>query len=67
MRAVFLAQGPFAEGAKKRLREDHDWIGEYVLPPFPNVELHNLVLRLLGIAEWASETNGTKGFWDKWM
>ncbi|KIK97779.1 hypothetical protein PAXRUDRAFT_824602 [Paxillus rubicundulus Ve08.2h10] len=67
MRAVFLAQGPFAESARKRLREDHNWTEEYVLPPFPNVELYNLIVRLLGIAEWASETNGTKGFWDKWI
>ncbi|KAF9243503.1 Phosphodiest-domain-containing protein [Melanogaster broomeanus] len=67
MRAVFIARGPFAESARKRLREDHNRIDEYVLPPFPNVELYNLVLRLLGIEEWASETNGTKGFWDTWI
>ncbi|KAF9223667.1 Phosphodiest-domain-containing protein [Gyrodon lividus] len=67
MRAVFITQGPFAESARKRLREDYHQIEEYVLPPFPNVELYNLVLRLLGIEEWASESNGTKGFWDKWI
>ena len=61
MRAIFISQGPFAENVRKRLQPC-----ECVLPPFQNVELYNLVVKLLGIDEWASETNGTEGFWDRW-
>ena len=66
MRAAFISQGPFAETARKRFHEETDRPEEYVLPPFQNVELYNLVVRLLGIDKWASETNGTEGFWDRW-
>ena len=66
MRAVFISQGPFAENVRKRLQEGTDQTHEYVFPPFQNVELYNLIVRLLGIDRWASETNGTKGFWDQW-
>jgi len=67
MRAVFISQGPFAESVRKRFQEDDsDRTKEWVLPPFQNVELYNLVVRLLGIDRWAAETNGTEGFWDRW-
>ncbi|KIJ66879.1 hypothetical protein HYDPIDRAFT_85278 [Hydnomerulius pinastri MD-312] len=67
MRAVFIAQGPFAETIKKQVLAADNEMDEYMLPPFANVELYNLVTRLLGIEEWATETNGTRGFWDKWV
>ncbi|KAH7906182.1 Phosphodiest-domain-containing protein [Hygrophoropsis aurantiaca] len=34
---------------------------------FDNVELYNLVLTLLGIEDWAARTNGTEGFWEKYL
>ena len=66
MRAVFISRGPFAESVRERYQEERDRADEYVFPPFQNVELYNLVVRLLGIDRWASETNGTEGFWDQW-
>ncbi|KAI9570581.1 hypothetical protein HD554DRAFT_353713 [Boletus coccyginus] len=66
MRAVFISQGPFAKGVRRRFQEENGLTQEHVLPPFQNVELYNLVVRLLGIDKWASETNGTEGFWDPW-
>lgn len=66
MRAVFISQGPFAKSVRRRFQEENGRTQEYVLPPFQSVELYNLVVRLLGIDKWASETNGTEGFWDTW-
>lgn len=34
---------------------------------FQNVELYNLVLKLLGAEAWAAPTNGTIGFWDRYL
>jgi len=34
---------------------------------FPNVEIYNLVMKLLGTEAWAVKTNGTTGFWDKYL
>jgi hypothetical protein len=31
---------------------------------FQNVEVYNLVMRLLAIGDKAARTNGTDGFWD---
>ncbi|KAH7884302.1 Phosphodiest-domain-containing protein [Phlebopus sp. FC_14] len=82
MRAVFMTQGPFADGVKRHLRRTgggaldrrSETMGRYrdtedecnVLPSFANVELYNLVVRLLGVEHYAAETNGTRGFWDLW-
>ncbi|KAG6373372.1 hypothetical protein JVT61DRAFT_6519 [Boletus reticuloceps] len=57
----------FLKGPLLRVREQKESheTEEYVLPPFQNVELYNLVVRRLGVEKWASETNGTKGFWDR--
>ncbi|KAG9315202.1 alkaline-phosphatase-like protein [Chiua virens] len=66
MRAVFISQGPFAEGVRKRIQVEASQIQACVLPPFENVQLYNLLARLLGIETWASENNGTVGFWDRW-
>lgn len=66
MCAVFISHGPFAAHVRKRFHGETGLDREYVLPPFQNVELYNLVVRLLGIDEWASKTNGTEGFWDQW-
>ena len=37
----------------------------YVMNGFENVEIYNLVMKLLGIPQAeAAQTNGTAGFWD---
>lgn len=67
MRAIFVAHGPFSQGAKAAVaaRGEGDGKGEYVMPGFQNVEIYNLVMRLLGLdATNTAITNGTAGFWD---
>ncbi|OBZ68889.1 hypothetical protein A0H81_11168 [Grifola frondosa] len=39
----------------------------YVMDSFQNVEVYNLMMRLLGIECHAAKTNGTRGFWDKYF
>jgi hypothetical protein len=39
----------------------------YVMNGFQNVEIYNLVMKLLGIEAQATKTNGTTGFWDKYL
>ncbi|KAG2344502.1 Phosphodiest-domain-containing protein [Suillus weaverae] len=67
MRAIFVAHGPFSQGAKAAVvaRGEGDGKGEYVMPGFQNVEIYNLVMRLLGLdATNTAINNGTAGFWD---
>ena len=37
----------------------------YVMDRFQNVEIYNLVMKLLGVE--GAETNGTRGFWDEYF
>jgi len=39
----------------------------YVMNGFQNVEIYNLIMKLLGIEAQAAKTNGTAGFWDKYL
>ncbi|THH26532.1 hypothetical protein EUX98_g7661 [Antrodiella citrinella] len=39
----------------------------YVMDTFENVEVYNLMMKLLGIEAHAAKTNGTAGFWDKYF
>ncbi|KAI0051055.1 Phosphodiest-domain-containing protein [Auriscalpium vulgare] len=39
----------------------------YVMNGFENVEIYNLVMRLLGIESWSAGNNGTKGFWEQYL
>ncbi|KAH8114406.1 Phosphodiest-domain-containing protein [Phellopilus nigrolimitatus] len=39
----------------------------YVMEGFENVQIYGLVMKLLGIEEWAASNNATKGFWDKYV
>ena len=39
----------------------------YVMDTFQNVEIYNLMMKLLGIEDRAAPTNGTQGFWDKYF
>lgn len=69
MHAMFVAHGPFSHRAK--LYSTSAWHsvidGTYIMPGFANVELYNLVLRLLGIEAWTAPNNGTAGFWDMYV
>ena len=39
----------------------------YVMDTFQNVEIYNLMMKLLGIEKHAARTNGTTGFWDNYF
>jgi hypothetical protein len=39
----------------------------YVMNGFQNVEIYNLVMKLLAIDDNAAMTNGTNGFWDQYF
>jgi len=39
----------------------------YIMETFSNVEIYNLVIRLLGINDYAASNNGTVGFWDQYL
>ncbi|KAI0357461.1 Phosphodiest-domain-containing protein [Trametes cingulata] len=39
----------------------------YVMETFENVQIYNLMMKLLGIEDRAAPTNGTNGFWDKYF
>ncbi|KAG9315860.1 Phosphodiest-domain-containing protein [Chiua virens] len=73
MHASFVAHGPFSHGAKLYSSDIessawHSVIDDtYIIPTFPNIELYNLITRLLGIEAWAALNNGTAGFWDKYV
>lgn len=73
MHAVFVAHGPFSHGAKLLSVDTQPsaWHsvadGTYVIPGFANVEVYNLIMRLLNIEAWAAPNNGTVGFWSKYV
>ncbi|KAF8512855.1 Phosphodiest-domain-containing protein [Hysterangium stoloniferum] len=54
-----------------RRRNNDGWhtaSGEtYIIRGFRNVELYGLVTKLLDIESFAAKTNGTAGFWDKYL
>ncbi|KAG6836708.1 hypothetical protein H0H93_004684 [Arthromyces matolae] len=77
MHAMFIAHGPFSTDVKslhqsgtKPKTGDH-WhsttSNTYIMERFPNVEIYNLVIKLLGIDEYAAPNNGSVGFWDKYL
>jgi hypothetical protein len=83
MYAIFVAHGPFSVVAKAThhsqsasLRRwfsnpDKGWHSAsnetYVMEGFQNVEIYNLVMKLLGIQAQAAKTNGTNEFWDNYL
>lgn len=75
MQAIFIAHGPFSTDMKalhatgKRPHKDWHSTGNkaYIMERFQNVEIYNLVIKLLGIEQSAAPTNGTAGFWDKYL
>jgi len=75
MHAMFIAHGPFSADVKALHQSgskpnDHWHSTErntYIMERFPNVEIYNLVIKLLGIGEFAAPNNGSTGFWDKYL
>ena len=78
MQAMFVAHGPFSNAAKAlhrqswMLNRNKGWHSTsddvYVMDGFQNVEVYNLVMRLLEVPKdlWA-KTNGTVGFWNRYF
>jgi hypothetical protein len=75
MYAMFVAHGPFSSVAKATHHEsllpnkNKGWHSTsddvYVMDGFQNVEVFNLVMKLLGVdRSFLANTNGTEGFWD---
>ena len=82
MQAIFVAHGPFSFEAKVQHQKrnkyapfrrslKHDWHSTsddtYIMQRFQNVEVYNLVIKLLGIDASAASNNGTVGFWDRYL
>lgn len=63
MRAMFVADGPFARRTNSLLRASQS--GEKVIPGFANLELYGLVTKILGLTP--APNNGTEGFWDQYF
>jgi hypothetical protein len=76
MQAMFVAHGPFSAVVKtmhQQRRRSLRWANKgwhstaddtYVMNTFPNVEVYALIMKLLGIENFAASNNGTAGFWD---
>ncbi|KAL1675125.1 alkaline-phosphatase-like protein [Schizophyllum commune] len=83
MHAMFVAHGPFTAVVKalhqSRDTLARRWLSRpnkgwhstsddtYVMDTFANVEIYNLVLKLLGVEAFKAPTNGTEGFWDRYF
>jgi len=82
MQAIFVAHGPFSTTTKAHLQTRFNSVhtlprsldgwhsisdNAFVMSPFPNVEIYNLVIKLLGISSYAASNNGTVGFWDQYL
>jgi len=75
MHAMFIAHGPFSTDVKalhqSGSRPSDHWhsteSNTYIMERFANVEIYNLVIKLLGIGKFAAPNNGTVGFWDKYL
>ena len=39
----------------------------YVMDTFDNVNIYNLMIKLIGVESFAAPTNGTRGFWDQYF
>ncbi|KAI0736319.1 Phosphodiest-domain-containing protein [Fomitopsis betulina] len=39
----------------------------YVMDTFENVNIYNLMIKLIGVESFAAPTNGTKGIWDQYF
>jgi len=76
---MFVAHGPFSHEVKAQhqqrsnfARAKKGWHSTsddtYVMETFQNVEVYNLVMKLLGVPDnLIASTNGTRGFWDQYL
>lgn len=66
MHAIFVVHGPMASRIKLARRSQPAPRDEItVIPGFANLEIYNLVAKLLGIGEEGrAPNNGTAGFWE---
>ena len=66
-----LASSLFGHDAAALTRPNKGWHSTaddtYVMDTFQNVEIYNLMMKLVGIEDRVAPTNGTKGFWDKYF
>jgi len=79
MHAIFVAHGPFSTTVKAQHQQTtrfarskkQGWHSAsddtYILETFKNVEVYNLIMKLLGIGQYAAPNNGTAGFWDQYL
>lgn len=77
MHAMFVAHGPFSAVVKALHQQKRSFLSRpnkgwhsmsddtYVMDRFENVQVYNLVMKLLGVQ--GAQTNGTAGFWDKYF
>jgi hypothetical protein len=73
MRAMFVADGPFARRTNAQLRARNGPSlnllsrnsRERLIPGFANLELYNLISKILGLTP--APNNGTEGFWDQYF
>ncbi|KAK4052450.1 hypothetical protein OIV83_002252 [Microbotryomycetes sp. JL201] len=64
MHAIFVAHGPFV----RRLKQQRPSNEAVVIPGFANLEIYDLVMRLIGVPEAKrAPNNGTEGFWDQYL
>ena len=77
MQAVFFAEGPWAEAAKKGdatsagwettdppvLKRELDCVFAQLTPAFSNLEIFSLIMKLQRLENSAPPTNSTAGFW----
>ncbi|KAF9464150.1 Phosphodiest-domain-containing protein [Collybia nuda] len=77
MQAMFIAHGPFTTDVKASVKGQQkdklntNWHSTsndaFIMDRFQNVEIYNLIMKLLGIEAYAANNNGTVGFWDKYL
>jgi hypothetical protein len=81
MRAIFIAHGPFADAIKSQQKKKRNLQAQErgdgvepeedlstVIDPFDNIEIYNLVAKLLGIEKTKrAPNNGTNEFWERYL
>lgn len=68
MHAIFIGHGPFADKVRQSSMLSSSSRGTSTMPGFSNLEIYDLVTRLLGIpAGMRAPHNGTRGFWDQYL
>ena len=73
MHGIFVAHGPFSTTAKEQYHASRH-VGwhqvsddAHIIETFQNVEIYNLVMKLLGISSADTHRDGIPGFWVKYL